>query len=186
MSVVSECPRCGKHFNGDKGVSTHIGKAHREEIASEIEELYISENMKPSAIAEKLELPPTTVSRYITEFSFRGKDPANYHFPGDTLEKYPMYMGTGVYGKGQHFRVHQLVAIADGADPYKVFSGKWDVDHINGCPVDNRPQNLRLMEKGNHGAKDGEKSEFGHTRKDLLYMMHFAFDSRPFLEAVAD
>jgi len=47
--------------------------------------------------------------------------------------------------------VHQLLAIADGADPHKVFSGRdYHVHHKNHIPFDNRPSNLELMTASAH------------------------------------
>lgn len=41
---------------------------------------------------------------------------------------------------------HQLVAIADGADPHKLFGGSYVVHHKNEIPWDNRPSNLEVFE----------------------------------------
>jgi len=50
-------------------------------------------------------------------------------------------------------RVHQLVAIAYGADPSCVFSdGAFHVHHQNGCELDNRPQNLELIRQSDHAS----------------------------------
>ena len=47
--------------------------------------------------------------------------------------------------------IHQLTAIADGADPYKVFSGgEWVVHHISQYKLDNRPGNLLVTKPGMH------------------------------------
>lgn len=47
--------------------------------------------------------------------------------------------------------VHQLVLIAHGADPYKVFSmGEYHTHHKNGRPWDNRPDNLELLHNTDH------------------------------------
>lgn len=52
---------------------------------------------------------------------------------------------------GKTITVHQLLAIADGADPYKVFSsGEWHVHHDNEIPWDNRPKNLGLLTRTEH------------------------------------
>lgn len=54
--------------------------------------------------------------------------------------------------------VHQLLAVADGADPHKVYgNSKYSVDHINGCKIDNRPSNLQLMTNSEHGKKDAKR-----------------------------
>lgn len=46
-------------------------------------------------------------------------------------------------------RVHQLVAIAGGADPHKLFDG-YDVHHKNGIEWDNREDNLEVMKHDEH------------------------------------
>lgn len=47
--------------------------------------------------------------------------------------------------------VHQLLAIAEGADPYKVFSGgDYHVHHENRIRWDNRPDNIELLSEEEH------------------------------------
>jgi hypothetical protein len=66
--------------------------------------------------------------------------------------------GKTYYASGnEEFAEHQLVAIADGADPYDVFDGA-HVHHINGCPHDNRPENVTLLTPQEHGLV--ERSSF--------------------------
>jgi SLT domain-containing protein len=51
---------------------------------------------------------------------------------------------------GKEFAEHQLVAIADGADPHKVFGGG-QIHHVNGCRYDNRRENIVLLTSQEHG-----------------------------------
>ena len=46
--------------------------------------------------------------------------------------------------------VHQLTAIADGADPYDIFSGEYHVHHKNEVKWDNRPSNLEVLTNEDH------------------------------------
>jgi hypothetical protein len=49
--------------------------------------------------------------------------------------------------------VHQLVAIAEGADPEKIFAGEQRVYHRNGIKFDNRPENVEAAAQGPHERK---------------------------------
>lgn len=63
-------------------------------------------------------------------------------------------------GEERSARVHQLVAIADGADAEKVFSnGEYNVHHRNGIPWDNRPDNIELLTKSEHSSRHYEERE---------------------------
>jgi hypothetical protein len=65
--------------------------------------------------------------------------------------------------------VHQLLAVADGADPYKVYgNSNYSVDHINGCPLDNRPENIQVLTVEEHGRKDATRNANKYTHGDML------------------
>lgn len=54
--------------------------------------------------------------------------------------------------------VHQLLAIAEGADPHKVFSdGEYNVHHDNGIRWDNRPENIEFMTTNEHARHHYEE-----------------------------
>lgn len=53
-------------------------------------------------------------------------------------------------GDVKNMRVHQLVAISEGANPYDLFGGGYDVHHKNEIPWDNRPENLEVIEHSEH------------------------------------
>lgn len=58
-------------------------------------------------------------------------------------------------GAGQsEAAIHQLLVIAEGADPHKVFSdGDYNVHHKNHIPWDNRPENVELLTKAEHNSE---------------------------------
>jgi hypothetical protein len=60
------------------------------------------------------------------------------------------YLRCRAAGSDDTVYVHQLLAIADGADPSEVFRPHFDVHHRNHVPWDNRPENLRLEPAEEH------------------------------------
>jgi len=61
-------------------------------------------------------------------------------------------------GFGTHDRLflHQLVAIADGADPYQLFGGPKQIHHKNGIRWDNRPSNIEVVNIADHARRHGD------------------------------
>lgn len=163
------CPICDREYATRRGMVTHRSKAHRDWLRDRLKELFIHKNLSRSEVARRLNMDRHTVSKWLQEFNLNGKDPAKFHLEENGMDGpfagYPRWTHTGT---GHRVRVHRLQMIAKGADPHKVFDGEYSVDHINGCPLDNREENLRLMQNADHGAKDGERSDMGHSHREYL------------------
>ena len=68
--------------------------------------------------------------------------------------------------KNDAVQIHQLVAIADGADPKKVFSGgEYHCHHRNGIPWDNRPENIELLTREEHLREHGMMLELSTSQQ---------------------
>jgi len=162
-----DCTQCGREFGTLRGMRTHRSKMHQEWLRETIRDMYVDEMMVPEEIGEELDMSRQSVTYWTRKFNFQ--QPAKFHLEGHVLNGpdvgYPRWTYTGT---GHRVRVHRLQMIANGADPHKVFSGEWTVDHINGCPLDNRMENLQLLSIDEHGQKDGHKGEVGHSHKEYL------------------
>ena len=166
---MESCPDCSKEFETERGLKTHIGKIHDPLPKEDLVDLYIRENLSAREIAERRDMSHRTVKDRLTKYDLWGKDPAKFYLEdggqSGMFTGYPMWRKTG---SGQRLRVHRLQIIAAGADPHEVFGGEKSVDHINGCPLDNRQENLRLMDKKVHGRKDGVRTKNNYSHSDYL------------------
>jgi len=64
--------------------------------------------------------------------------------------------------------IHQLVAIADGADPYKVFSDDWHVHHKDSVKSMNSRENLELLSASEHIKEHGTTGELDLPVDELV------------------
>jgi len=79
------------------------------------------------------------------------------------------YEQIGVPYKDNTVSIHQLTSIADGADPYKVWSdGEYVTHHKNNIPWDNRPNNLKVVAKGEHNRIHKPREQI--TKKDCKHI----------------
>lgn len=123
---------------------------------------YVDERLSVREIADLAGCGSSTVHRRLREFDIERRD-----YRESQRVKQP---GCEIFHRNGYLRVrsrcpggerpsagvHQLVAIADGADPHKVFSGKrggYSVHHENRCRWDNSHDNLTLLSTERHGER---------------------------------
>lgn len=80
-------------------------------------------------------------------------DPAFFETRADGYERWRDY---DPEGPRRAVYVHQLVAIANGADPERVFSGgAFQIHHRDGVHWHNVQSNLELVDAREHGRRHG-------------------------------
>jgi hypothetical protein len=141
MTGEYPCPECERKFGSEDALNSHVGHIH------------------PSLVTETVECDFCG-----DEFTGRVKENRKYcsrscnasvmrqqhcTFRFETADGYPTW-----WSGGYQATVHALAAVASGADPHKVYGkNKYHVDHINGCKLDNRPENLQVIDWHEHGTK---------------------------------
>jgi hypothetical protein len=108
--------------------------------------------------ATDLDVPPDVFMRFVRlveddqdEARPASPSPISIHMTGKGYE----YIRDRSCGEDRTAYVHQLVAIADGADPFELFTCRKHVHHRNQVPWDNRPGNLEVLDPQHHNAKHG-------------------------------
>lgn len=136
--------------------------------------LYWEEDMSFREIADRYGVHQKTVWRWFEKYNIDRHAPTGGRVEGQKSNKlaygddpsgYCKWSGTiDIDGFSTTF-VHQLLAVADGADPYKVYSGgEYHIHHKNGVKWDNRPENIEVVTPKEHAEKHPERYEHARER----------------------
>lgn len=150
---------CARFFGSKEARNSHEGLAHpdrknpRKPPDKKLRELY-EKHASMSIISNKYGVSRTTVSNWIKnsdiESNSRGyywkRKPPNVFTDGKGYERVIVNEG----GSNSSFRIHQLLAIAQGYDADEVFSPTTEVHHKSGVEWDNRMGNVEVLEKSEH------------------------------------
>jgi hypothetical protein len=115
-------------------------------------------------VAERMGCCVETVDRWLEKYDIEKHNQTDFGDCGSQggrpqvfNTRYVVYNGYTAYrgdSEGTIVPIHQLTAIAEGADPKKVFSnGEYQVHHKNRIKFDNRPSNLQLLTRDEHMEK---------------------------------
>lgn len=155
--------------------------------------LYWVEDMSLSQIAERFGVHEKTIwnwfekydiARHNLEKAPNGRPKKHTVSYGFSTHNYCAWSGTtDVDGFSTTF-VHQLLAVSEGADPHKVYSGgEYHVHHKNGITWDNRPENITLMSASEHMSHHRNEDGIGYTGREKQYTKE---DCIEWLEAFVD
>jgi len=133
-----------------------IGKDTRYRDKDFLQEHYIEKDKNMGEIAAICNCTRSAVSDWLAKHGIKKRRRmrfwmAGYH--GDKDGNYPMLSRTGVGERGYVF-IHRLVLVAEGHDPEKIYGdNEYNIHHRNGHKCDNRPENLELINRKEHGKK---------------------------------
>ena len=159
------CDFCERAFDTAIGLGQHKRHSHSDLLPWKDKAWLRSEYVekeKPSVIiAAEQGCSSQTIRRHLRNFGIPLRSPEDWKRV--TPKLHLNHQGYEMFASGEDkFLHHQLLSIADGADPYKVFGGRnWHTHHRNGIRWDNRPDNVVSLSAARHGAahsdEDGER-----------------------------
>jgi len=133
-----------------------------------LEMLYWQEGLSMFRIAERLGV---SESKIYSEMEKHGIDRRGVGYNSSkNFAKYARYRIKDGYptwegkSKSDGFAttfVHQLLLIADGEDPHKVYSDEYSCHHKNGVRWDNRSENLTLWTRERHSRHHANERDLG-------------------------
>jgi len=132
-----------------------------------LREQYIEKRKTTYEMADICGVSDPTILRWMDKFGIerRGRSAAQIKHRKEAPSMRTDYDGyeriSAHNGNNQRKTVlhHQLLAIADGVEPQTLLGGKYDVHHKNRLRWDNRPDNLEVLTKTEHGKIHGLKQQ---------------------------
>lgn len=118
--------------------------------------LYSVHKWSQQQIGDHLGCSDQTVSRWMSKFGIGTREEGVWFADRPRQEEsYVRYEITAASGEDIRPTVseHQLVAIADGADPHRVFADDTHCHHRNKHKADNRPCNVSVLQQSIHNTE---------------------------------
>jgi transcriptional regulator with XRE-family HTH domain len=133
----------------------HLDKPYRN--ADVLEELYWNREMSQSEVADELGCSQTTVRRYLkcSDLGTRDREDTEAWSTRVGRAKFRTHKGREEWTLrdtegATTVAVHQLLAVADGADPAEVFDSDTHVHHRTGIPWLNIPDGVEVVTPQEH------------------------------------
>lgn len=150
-----------RHWMEKHGIPRRDANRKRHTIPEgELRELYVDRQRSMEECGEHFGCTAPTIRSRLQEYGIpirRDQRTVQRLRNGESVP-YGMHETTG-YPRwhdqisGRQAFVHQLLAVANGVDPHKVFSAAdYVIHHKNVCEIDNRPDNIELLTNQQHTA----------------------------------
>lgn len=138
------------------GVRKRVGNSGPWDDEELLRELYVEEKQTLAEIANTLGTSAGVIQRRMDDFGIERRDHVEYMRQGPVFLRFDsngyLRAESAVDGKKDMVYIHQLVAIANNANPHEIFGGK-QVHHRNYHRADNRAENLAVLSHKEHLAE---------------------------------